>query len=136
MPSNTEFNPSNVDEFSKLKLNKDAKGVAGTVAFGTTASLDLTLTDDVLIAGGTVFLARGAAEGDKVDFQVVHPVAGVINQFITDWYVNPDSTLQVVPPSNYPAKVPAGLIFRVVYHSVGATDVWISVNYNMEKVLV
>ena len=135
MPSNTDFNPQNLRDFEKSKLNKDARGVSMTVTAGTDGVLDLTLTDDILLAGGTIFLAKGAAQGDKVDFQVVHPVAGVLAQFVTDWFMNPDSTLQAVPPSNYPAKVFAGLILRVIYHSVGGSDVWIAVNYNREKVL-
>jgi hypothetical protein len=135
MASNTSYNPTNINNFEKEKLNKDAKGVAATIPAGTSASLDLTLTNDSLIAGGTVFLAKGANPGDKVDFQIVHPLAGVISQFISDWYVNPDSTLQAVPTANYPAKIPAGLIMRIVYHSTGTSDVWIVVNYNLEKVL-
>lgn len=135
MPTGTRFDPPNSNYFDKTKMNKDAKGVSTTVIAGTTTNLDYTLTDDVLIAGGTNFLAKGAAQGDTVDFQVVHPVLGVLNQFITSWYVNPDKTDQSVPPSNYPAKLFAGLILRVVYHSTGAENVWIAVNYNIEKVL-
>lgn len=135
MPTGTRFDPPNSNYFDKTKMNKDAKGVSTTVIAGTTVNLDYTLTDDVLIAGGTNFLAKGAAQGDTVDFQVVHPIYGVLNQFITNWYVNPDKTDQAVPPSNYPAKSFAGLILRVVYHSTGTTDVWVAVNYNLEKVL-
>ena len=136
MASNTTFDPQNLSAFEKTKLFKDAKGVAITATAGEDTTLDLTLDDDTLLSGGTVFLAKGAAPGDTVDFKVVHPTAGVIAQFITDWFVNPDSTLQQVPESNYPAKVFAGLTLRVVYHSVGSTDVWIAVNYNKEKILV
>lgn len=136
MAANTSFNPSNLNEFEKSKLNKDAKGVSATVIAGTTQSIDLLLTDDILMAGGTVLLAKGAAIGDSVHFQVIHPTYGVVNQFITDWYLNPDSTEQAVPPANYPAKLLAGLTLRLVYHSVGETDVWVAVNYNCEKVLI
>lgn len=136
MPSNTGFNPKNIDDFDKANLNKDAKGVAGTITAGTNTNLDLILTDDILIAGGTVLLVKGAALGDKIDFQVVHPTYGVINQFVTDWFMNPDSTKQEIPTSNYPAKLPAGLTLRLVYHSVGVTDVWVAVNFNKEKVLI
>jgi len=135
MASGTTYDPQNITSFEKTKLFKDAKGVSGVAAFGTTTYLDLVLTDDVLMTGG-MFLAQGAAWGDKVDFQVIHPVNGVIAQFITDWYLNPDVTKQEVPGSNYPAKLVAGLTLRVVYHSVGGTDVNIAVNYNREKVLL
>lgn len=136
MPTNTTYNPVHTDQFEKSKLNKDAKGVLGVAVAGASTQLDLTLTDDVLISGGHGFLAKGAAWGDKVDFQVVHPIAGLVLQFLTGWYVNPDQTQQAIPSSSYPAKLPAGLILRVVYHSVGGTDVDIAVNYNLEKVLV
>jgi hypothetical protein len=136
MPSNTGYDPANIKEFEKSKLNKDAKGIQVIIPAGTNRNIDLLLTDDVLMAGGTIFLAKGAVAGDKVDFQIVHPVYGVVNQFITDWYLNPDSTSQEIPNANYPAKLFAGLTMRVVYHSVGSTDVWVAINYNKEKVLV
>ena len=132
---NTTFDPKNSNDFEKSKLNKDAKGVQGTALAGTSTTLDLALTDDILMAGGSVFLAKGAAQGDTVDFQIVHPTYGVVNQFITSWYLNPDTTKQEIPASNYPAKLKAGLTLRVVYHSVGSTDVWFAINYNREKIL-
>lgn len=136
MATNTTFDPQNANAFEKSKLFKDARGISATITAGTTTNLDLVLSDDILLAGGTTFLAKGAAQGDKVTFQVIHPVNGVIAQFISDWYLNPDVTLQQVPPSNYPAKILAGLTLRIAYTSVGATDVWVAVNYNIEKVLV
>lgn len=135
MPSSTTFDPPNTNYFDKTKLNKTAQGVKITATAGTTTHLDYTLTDDVLMAGGNAFMAKGAAWGDKVAFQVLHPIAGLLLEFISDWYVNPDSTQQTVPTSNYPAKLVAGLILRVVYTSVGASNVEIAVNYNFEKVL-
>jgi hypothetical protein len=135
MPSNTTYDPNNTSYFDKTKLNKDAKGIAETVTAGQTKNIDFALTDDSLLAGGTVLLVKGAAQGDKIDFQVVHPVAGVLLTFVKDWYVNPDSTKQDVPTAPYPAKLFAGLILRLVYYSVGETDVWVAINYNKEKVL-
>jgi len=134
--SNTTYDPQNISSFEKTKLFKDAKGIAATVPFGTSANIDLTLTDDILMAGGNIFLAKGAAAGDKITFQAVHPQAGVVAQFVTDWFLDPDSTLQQVPTSNFPAKLAAGLKLRVVYVSVGSVDVWVAINYNLEKVLV
>jgi hypothetical protein len=135
MAINTNFNPANISEFEKSKLNKDAAGVSTTVPALTTHSLDLLLVDDTLMAGGNALLVKGAIAGDTVDFQVVHPVHGVENQFVTSWYINPDSTAQQLPTSTFPAKLFAGLTLRVVYHSTGPTDVWIAMNYNKEKVL-
>lgn len=136
MASNTAFNPPNINEFDKFKMNKDGHGVLGVASHGTSTTLDYTLADDMIIAGGHTFLANGVNWGDYVEFQVVHPIAGVLLQFLSTWYLNPEVIKQEVPPSNYPAKLTAGLILRVVYHSTGSADVPIAVNYNLERVLV
>lgn len=135
MPTNTLFDPKNLNEFEKSKLNKDAKGVSVTIPAGTTTNLDMTLAHDYLTTGGSCIVI-GAAQGDTVDFQVIHPVYGVVNQFITNWFINPTTSYQEIPTSFYPAKLPTGLILRVVYHSVGLANVWIAVNYDLEKVLI
>jgi len=135
MPTNTTFDPSNTSLFEKAKLNKDAHGICATVTAGAVTNLDFTLTDDMLVTGG-VFLCSGGAQGDFVNFQVVHPIAGVLNQFITNWYIDPSTIRQETTKSNYPAKLPAGLILRVSYTSTGTSNVWIAINYDLEKVLV
>ena len=136
MPSNTNYDPQNVNDFEKSKLNKNAHGVAVSVDLNSTTNIDFTLTDDSLVIGGTCIVV-GAKAGDKVDFQVIHPIAGVLNQFVTDWYIDPGNTKQETPKSNYPAKLPAGLILRVIYYSTATigTAPWIAVNYDIEKVL-
>lgn len=134
MASNTTYNPEHINNFEKTKLNKNGQGASGTAVAGSTTNIDYTLTDDVLITGAFL-LAKGAAQGDKVDFQVLSGAA-VVSQFITNWYLNPDSTLQSTPVSRYPAKLSTGLKIRIVYTSVGGSNVWVAVNYDMEKVLV
>lgn len=137
MATGTAFNPSNSIEFDKSKLNKDARGFLFTAAHGSDTANDQTFEDDYLMTGGAVLLVKGGSWGDKVTFQVVHPNGTtVLGQFLTDWPINPDSTLQALPPSNYPAKITAGLILRAIYTSVGETDVEIAIGYNLEKVLV
>jgi len=135
MASNTTYNPQNIRDFEKSKISKDARGVLGTAAAGGTTNIDLVMGNDVLITGG-VFLAQGAAWGDTVDFQVVHPQAGVVAQFITAWCLDPTSVMQQLPTASYPAKLATGLTLRVVYHSIGGTAVDVGVNYNLERVLV
>lgn len=134
MPTGTAFNPQNINEFEKSKLAKDAIGISSTAIAGTSTNLDLLLTDDVLINGGFL-LARNVAEGDRVSFQVLMGET-ILNQFITNWYLNPDSTQQQMPTANYPAKLLAGLTLRIIYNSVGTQNVWFAINYNKEKVLV
>lgn len=134
MPSNTTYNPQNVSEFEKSKLIKNAQGVSGTATAGTTTNFDLTLSDDCLMVGGFL-LASGASAGDTVTFQVLMG-STVLAEFVSNWYMNPDSTKQDTPNANFPAKVNAGLTLRVIYNSIGSTDVWIAINYDLQKVLV
>lgn len=138
MPQNTKFDPENINFFNKTKLFKDGKGVSGTAIAGQSTNLDLELADDVLMTGG-VFMAQNAAQGDKVDFQVLAPDGQgghvVVAQFIKDWFLDPTVVQQPIPKSAYPAKLVTGLILRVIYHSVGESNVWMAVNYDREKVL-
>jgi hypothetical protein len=139
MPSGTKFNPLNISQFDKTLLNKCAQGVLGAAAPNTTTNFDLTLSDDMIIAGGHALLVQGATWGDYCEFQVILPVGlggGVANEFIQSWYMDPSVIQQPLPPSNYPAKIPAGFTLRVVYHSVApVTGANLAINYNLEKVL-
>jgi hypothetical protein len=135
MPTNTTFDPSNIIDFEKSKLNKSAIGIQQNVTAGQTVNIDYVLTDDLLILRG-VLLVKNSSQGDYVDFQVLHPVYGLVAQFVTSWFIDPDSTTQETPTSNYPAKLAAGLTLRLVYHSVGQSNVWVAINYDAEKVLV
>lgn len=138
MASNTGYDPKNILDFEKSKLNKHAVGITATLTRGGTTNIDYTLTDDVLIAGGTVVLVKNADWGDKMSFQVLSSGV-VINQFVTDWYVNPESIDQVIPTSNYPAKLFSGLVLRIIYvSSASGLDPTpeIAINFNFEKVLI
>lgn len=137
MPSNTTFDPRHTIEFDKTKLNKAAQGKKVSINKGTTTNIDLTLTDDMVLAGGSVLLVKDVTWGDKVTFQVLSG-STVIIEFITNWYLNPDKMEQTIPTSNYPAKVVTGLTLRIVYTSVaGVLDPApeLVINYNLEKVL-
>jgi hypothetical protein len=132
---NSTFNPVSTIDFTKDKLNKDAQGVFWTITAGTTANIDYTLTNDVLISGGHALLIQNASWGDKVDFQIVMGTT-VISQYVTSWPVDPTKVNQTIPTSNYPAKIPYGFILRLVYHSTGGTNVDVAMGYNLEKVIV
>lgn len=135
MPTNTKYDPKNVAEYEKQNLLKNAKGFKATVAAGQTANLDFTLTEDLLLSQGSCLFVKDSAWGDYVSFQVLMG-STVVNQFVENWYINPGSIQQVVPDSNYPAKILAGLTLRLIYVSTGQTDVQVAINYNFEKVLV
>ncbi len=135
MPSGTLFNPQNISQFEKSKLNKNAKGVAMTVNMYTTTNIDLAVTDDSLIATGSLLVKNGT-KGDYVEFFVMSGETPLI-QFISTWYINPDATDQSVPRSTYPAKIIAGLTLRAIYHSTSAALApWVAINYDIDKVLV
>lgn len=129
MPSNTIYNPQTVGEFEKSKLNFNGQKVSGICSAGETANLDLTLTDDCLMTGASVTLIN-RLPSDNIKLQIVHPTAGVLFQYI-DWYAKDFD--KEIP---YPAKIPAGLILRLVYVSTGAQGVEIYLNYSLHKVLV
>ncbi len=139
MPTGTAFDPIHVNEFEKTKLNKSSQGVIMTATLGGTANLDLTVSDDYILAGGATVLVQNGFWGDSVDFQVLSG-STLLKQFVTSWFIDPSNVSQQVPQSYYPAKIFAGLTMRVVYHSVGSglgiIAPSIAVNYNLEKVLV
>jgi len=141
MPSGTTFNPSNIGQFEKSKLNFNALGVSGTLTAHTTSNLDLLMSDDCLITGAWL-VVNGGNYGDYACLQVVD-VSGafsgtpntVLNQFMTNWYLPPSTDTQF--DLVYPAKIYAGLTIRVVYTSTGLiTPPFVAVNYKLHKVLV
>jgi hypothetical protein len=134
MPSNTFYNPQNIKDFEKTKLTKDASGISGIALAGQVTNLDYTLTDDSLLITGKL-LVSGASQGDKVSLQILAPNNTPILQFITDWFVDTNKISQDGPVSNYPAKLTTGLKIRLIYTSTGASNVWVALNIDKEKVL-
>lgn len=117
------------------QLNSDALqfgtiSAAGTVSAGQTGNVDVALPlDAVLIAGQLVL--NGHVFGDSVTFQVVHPVAGVVGEYVTGWYVSPGVSGQAELRAPFPANIPAGLSLRCAYTSTGGADVQVRVNYEL-----
>jgi hypothetical protein len=69
--------------------------------------------------------------------QIVHTTYGVVNEFITDYYIQEDFQKQFEISNTYPAKLAAGLILRVKYvpfATLGVRD--IVVNYTLHLVMV
>jgi hypothetical protein len=117
------------------------KGVFGTASFGAVSNIDLVMTDDCFLTGG-VLRTNGSFFGDYADMQVVdkdnilgYGAGAVLNQFITKWYMRSDAQEQFETSLSYPSKIYAGLYLRVVYHSVGATNVEVAMNYELHKAL-
>jgi hypothetical protein len=93
-------------------------------------NLEITLAEELHIDGGTI-VVKDANPGDYCTFQVVHPLAGVVEQFVNKWFVIPGSGKMDV--NVYRAKVPAGLKIRVVYNNEGSTDVECGINLRLHK---
>lgn len=93
-------------------------------------NLDLIMSEELHVDGGTV-IVYNANPGDYCVFQVVHPVVGVIEQFVNKSYVIPGTGKMDV--NVYRARVPEGLIIRVVYHNTGSTDVGVGINLRLHK---
>lgn len=100
-----------------------------TCSPGTT-NLDLTMPEELYVDGGIV-IVDGAHTGDYCVFQVVHPVTGVVEQFVNKWFVIPGTGKMDV--NVYRAKVPAGLIIRIIYNNTGSTDVECGINLRLHK---
>ena len=135
MPTGTGYNPQKTSDFEKSKLIFSGQTIYFDALENDTTDGDLTLADDVLITGGQL-LVKGGNIHDQVFMQVVHPTAGVLNEFVSGWRINPDSTDQFTIVLNYPAKIPAGLIIRCKYiadATTGTRDV--AVNLHLHKVL-
>lgn len=108
------------------------KGVDFTATAGQVSNLDYTLSEERWI-DGVDLIQNGAAIGDYVKFQVVHPVYGVLDEFGDSWFIDPSKGEQNPVILSYPAKIPAGLKIRVAYHSGGQADVWLAVNLRLHK---
>lgn len=108
------------------------KGVSGTMAAGTSTNLDHVLAEERWIDGIEVHQI-GAAAGDNLMFQIVHPQAGVLDEFGSNWFIDSSTGKQNPVIVSYPAKIPAGLTIRTVYNSVGGSSVWLGVNLRLHK---
>jgi hypothetical protein len=141
MAVNTTFNPSNMLQVDKNKLNLHCLGVTGTATGGGTTHIDYKLTDDCLLAGGE-FITKTSVFGDSITFQVVDvdgivsPAGTVLNEFVTNFYLIEDQQKQFGFRAEYPAKIISGLYLRLIYNSTGLLNVKVAMNYILHKVLI
>lgn len=116
MATNTTYNPEKVSDFQKSKLNFTGRSISGTANENETVDADYTFTDDTLMNGG-VLIVKEAKITDKVSLQVVHPVCGVVNEFVTEYRLAEDQQVQFKLDLPYPAKLVAGLTIRCKYEA-------------------
>jgi hypothetical protein len=143
---NSNYNPSSIDSFEKTKVTANNQGAKGLALAGQSTNIDLALTDDHLLTGVNL-IAKGSAFGDTVSLQIVDalgtlpnglsfPVGTILNQFATVLNVPDDIQEKFNEDSGYPAKLYAGLTIRLIYTSVGTSDVQVAINYKLHKVLI
>lgn len=142
MANNTTYNPNNITEFNKRALLFNGVGVSAVAIAGNSTNIDYKITDDMLITGAQV-LTDISTFGDSLSFQVIdidnifgYGANLVINQFVSNWQMKSDSQEQINLQVNYPSKIPAGLYLRSIYVSTGVSDVKISINYTLHKVII
>lgn len=136
MPSDTTYNPEKVSDFEKSKLNFAGKSISATVNENETVNADYTLADDMLMNGG-VLIVKEAKITDKVSLQIVHPIYGVVNEFVTDYRLAEDQQVQFNLELPYPAKLATGLTIRCKYvaSEEKATRIF-ALNILLHKVLI
>lgn len=142
----TIFAPKKLSELSADVLNFRGTGISGValpavLGIPTTTNIDYELTEDRLILGAYAILS-GHSFGDKMTVQVIdkNNVLGygantVLNQFVTDWYVDPSVATQRGMEAPYPAKVFQGLFLRLKYTNTGLAPVAVYINALFHKVL-
>lgn len=138
---NSTLKLSQLSQFSSSNVNSCTQGVLGMAIAGNSTNIDFKLTDDCFITGG-VLITNGSTFGDKATFQVVDKdnVLGygantILGQYCTDWYMCADRQLQLDENIPYPAKIFANLYLRIIYTSIGTTDIELAINYKLHKVL-
>ena len=115
-------------------------GVKSTVPNGTTHNLDYKLTEDRMINAVHLMLQNHVWD-DYVKFQVIdidnilgYGANVVLDEFASDWNVDPATCSQRPEVIQYPAKIAKDLYVRIVYVSTGGTDVEIKANLYLHKV--
>jgi hypothetical protein len=139
---NSKYAPMSKSEYSKVDLNANYTGNKFTASKNSTTTNDFLISDDNLV-DGAVLTVLDAVSGDHVTFQVIdkdnvlgYGVNVVLGQYVTNWYMDPQSSKQMDLSSSYPAKIFGGLYLRTIYVSVGEdVDPTVIVNFKLQKIL-
>jgi hypothetical protein len=87
---------------------------------GVTTPCDTTFAEERELQGARLCVRNGS-DGDFVDFEVVHPQAGVVLIWAQTIYVKPGEGVRDEYITGDSKTLAAGLILRMTYHSVGTT---------------
>ena len=125
--------------FSSSDFEFDGDGVIGTCTADGTLTLDYQVDANLHPVGqnlnGGVLIISGGAHGDWIECSVVDagnllpaPYTGAtLKTWVKKWYVPTDGNVQLQTP--YAGRIPARMYLRAIYHSTGATDVKVAMNY-------
>ncbi|TXH10650.1 MAG: hypothetical protein E6R04_04775 [Spirochaetes bacterium] len=126
---------TNVDQFTSDNVAFAGAAASGDAVASETKNVDYSVPFDACLTGAVV-IVQGAKIDDKVSLQVVHPTYGVLNEFVTDWFMADDQSEQFALQLNYPANVPAGLTIRAVYKATADEGTRkVRINYFLHKVV-
>ncbi len=126
-------------EMTADKVKFRGEGISFTATAGVATTYDRIVAEARLLDGIQLIL-KDQAFGDSVDFKIVdvdntlgYGAGVVLDTFSTGWRVVADTQDQGQIRLPYAAEVLAGLYVRIVYHSVGGTNVSIMANLFAHK---
>lgn len=102
-------------------------GYSGTALKTTVTSLDFQIPAERWINGVQLIVSNHVL-GDKVDFKIVDvsglysPAGTVLDDFATNWFMDPGTSNQGICRTEFPARLYAGLWMRLAYTSVGTVN--------------
>lgn len=116
------------------------KGFKGIAVKNTISNVDFLISEERYVNGGVLQLVN-ASEGDLFCYQVVdkdnifgYGAGVVLDEFVSDWNVDPTIQTQGIYETTFLARIYAGLYIRVKYTSVGTeNDVTIKLNLLLNK---
>lgn len=139
MPTNTKFRPNNQNSFDSDSQLLNLVSTQAVVEPNETKSIDLPITEDILLQGCEKFLVYDSHKDDKISLQIIHPATMQVvpnGQFATDLFIDPTVVNQNFTIPTYTAKLPAGLILRCVYKaSAMGAQRDVRINWLLHKVL-
>ena len=99
-----------------------------TTQAGQTTEQDYVIAQDRIL-NGAEYLLWGGNPGDHVSFETHHPIAGLLDDFVGNWYVQEGRSFYEL----YPALLPAGLIIKVTYTNTGDSAATFCLNPMLHK---
>ena len=108
-----------IQETAMAERQLKLQGVRFEADLNAVTTHDISWAEDRELQGVDCHVENHTS-GDYLELEIHHPLAGLISQFTTTVYVPPNG--RITPPPSYDTStIPAGLIIRFEYTSVGTT---------------